>query len=444
MIQNLTLKILGLFIKNEEDKNRLSTVILPSFLIRSGYFVFAYLIMIVLTRTMGPGGYGVYSYTAAIIFTLMNFASYGFEIAAVRFTSSYLSKGEKGLWKGLYHWASRSLLIISTILTAGTALYLWVSVYLLHFAPKTAYTLPLLVSCSIIPIYTFINFYTNLLRGQHKLLLSFLTDNTIKPLFLLLALVIFRLVMGRMSLPVAIGLNIISFFVAFIFVFMVFRRVNNMKEIKVEYDKRTWKKFVGSLFLLTCITSLSRLDIIMLGSLKDAGQVGIYYAAERVANSLMFFMYVMNMIIQPSLARLNTPEDKEKLQKMITRTIRWVMLFSLPVFIGFILLSGQIMSLSGSQFLPGKITLIIICSGQIINIMFGPVVDFALMTGNEKYTTIYMSIGILINIALNLLLTPGMGLNGTAIATTSSLIFWNVALFYTLKKKTGIRTWIFG
>ena len=76
--------------------------------------------------------------------------------------------------------------------------------------------------------------------------------------------------------------------------------------------------------------------------------------------------------------------------------------------------------------------------------MFGPVVDFALMTGNEKYTTIYMSIGILINIALNLLLTPGMGLNGTAIATTSSLIFWNVALFYTLKKKTGIRTWIFG
>lgn len=444
MINNLLEILLRPFIKNEEDRNRLSSVILPSFLVRSGYYVLAYLITIVLTRTLGPGRYGVYSLTAAYIFTLMNFASYGFEITAVRFTSSYLSKGEKGLWKGLYHWSSRSLLIISSALAAVTALYLWVSVYLFQFAPKTPYTLPLLVSCSIIPVYTFINLYTNLLRGQNKLLISFLTDNTVKPLFLLITLVIFRLVMGPLSLRVAIGLNIVSFVVALIFVFTVFRRLNNMQEIKVEYDKKTWNKFAGSLFLLTCVSSLSRLDVIMLGSIKDSVQVGIYYAAERYGAFLLFFLYVMNMIIQPSIARLNTPEDKDKLQRMITRTIRWVMLFSLPVFITIILFSGPIMRVSGSEFSPGKMALIIICCGQLINIAFGPVVNFALMTGHEKYNTIYMAIGILINIVLNLLLTPNMGLNGTAIATASSLIFWNAALFITIKKKTGISTWIFG
>jgi len=444
MIKNLIETLLRPFIKNEEDRTRLSTVILPSFIVRSGYYLLAYLIMIVLTRTLGPGRYGIYSLTAVYIFTLMNFASYGFEITAVRFTSSYLSKGEKGLWKGLYHWSSRSLFFISTALAAGTAVYLWMTVYVLHVAPKTPYTLPLLVSCSIIPIYAFINFYTNLLRGQNKLLISFLTDNTVKPLFLLITLVIFRLVMGQMSLPAAIGLNIISFVVAFIFIFMIFRRMNNIKEIQAAYDKKTWKKFVGSLFLLTCVSSLSRLDVIMLGSLKDSVQVGIYYAAERYGAFLLFFLYVMNMIIQPSIARLNTPEDKEKLQRMITRTIRWVMLFSLPVFITLVLFSGQIMRVSGSEFSPGKIALIIICCGQLINIGFGPVVNFALMTGNEKYNTIYMAIGIFINITLNLILTPRMGLNGTAIATASSLVFWNAALFLTLKKKTGIRTWIFG
>jgi O-antigen/teichoic acid export membrane protein len=445
MIKNLIEILLRPFLKNEEDRTRLSTVIIPSFVVRSGYFALAYLTLIVLTRTLGPGRYGVYSLTAVFIFTLTSFSSYGFEVTALRFTSTYLSKGEKGLWKGLYIWSARLLLIISSAIAAATALFLWATVYVLHVIPKTPYTLPFLVSCSVIPIYTFINLYSNLLRGQNKLLLSFLPDNSIKPLFLLIALVVFRLFVGHISLPMAIGLNIISFMVAFLFVFTVFHKANNLKEIKAEYDKKTWRKFAGSLFLLTCVTSFStRIDAIMLGSLKDSAQVGIYYAAERYGASLLFFLYVMNMIIAPSIARLNTPEDKEKLQKMITRTIRWVMLFTLPVFIVIIAFSGQIMHLSGSQFLPGKTALIIICCAQLIDIAFGPVGNFALMTGNEKYSTIYMAIGILINVGLNFLLTPRMGLNGTAIATASSLVFWNAALFFTIYKKTGIRTWVFG
>ena len=84
------------------------------------------------------------------------------------------------------------------------------------------------------------------------------------------------------------------------------------------------------------------------------------------------------------------------------------------------------------------------CAAQLMDIAFGPVGSFALMTGNEKYSTRYMGIGILINIALNLLLTPRMGLNGTAIATSCSIVFWNAAMFITIRKKTGIRTWIWG
>jgi len=444
MVKKLLTNLLSPFIKNEDDITRLSTVIIPSFIVRSGYFILAYLILLVLTRTLGPSRYGIYSYAAAIIFLLTNFSSYGFEMLAVKYTSAYLAKGEKGLWKGLYTWSYKLLLIIGAMVAGGTALFLWLSVYVLHLIPKTAYILPIMAFCSIIPIYTLINLYTNLLRGQNKLLISFLPDNTVKPLFLLIALIVFRLIAGKMNLPIAIGLNLISFIVTFIFIVTVFHRKNNFKGIEAKYDKPKWRSFVTSLFLLTCVTSLSRLDIIMLGSLKDASQVGIYYAAERYASSLLFFIYVMNTIIAPSIARLNTPEDKEKLQKMITRTIRWVMLFSAPVFIVLIVFSGQIMQLSGTQFLPGKPSLIIICCGLLIDIAFGPVGNFALMTGHEKYNTIYAAIGIFINIALNLILTPHMGLNGTAIATTSSVIFWNAAMFFTIKKKTGISTWIFG
>jgi O-antigen/teichoic acid export membrane protein len=445
MVKKSIERLLRPIIKNEEDRTRLSTVIVPSFLVRSGYFVLQYLILIVLTRTMGPARYGVFSYSFTIITLLTSLSSYGFEVVILRFTSSYLSAGKIGLWMGLYTWSYRTLLFISTAVAICTALFIGIFIYTFHLLPKTIYTFPILVCCCIIPVYSLMSFYVNLLRGQNKSLISFLPDNTVKPLFLLITLVAARLLLGRVTLPLAIGLNLASFLVAFIFIYLIFHRVNDMKRIDAEYDKKSWKKFVGSLFILTCVSSLyAQLDVLILGSIKDASQVGIYRVADRVAGSLMFFLYVMNMIIAPSIARLNTPDDKENLQKMITRTIRWVMLFSLPVFVILILFSGQIMQFSGPQFFPGKSALIIICCGQLINIGFGPVSNFALMTGNEKYNTIYWTIGIFINIALNLILTPAMGFNGTAIATSSTIIFWNVAMFITIKKKTGIRTWIFG
>ena len=445
MIKKLLEKLLRPFVKSDEDRNRLSTVIIPSFLVRSSYFLFSQLILIVLTRTMGPSRYGIYNYTFTFILVLMNLSSYGFEVIALKYTSFYLAKGQTGLLRGLYYWSSRLLLIISSAIAGLTALFIWIFVLVLHLVPKTSYTLPILVSCSIIPIYALINFYANVLRGQDKSMISFLPDNVIKPLFLLITLVIFRLLLGYMNLHIAIGLNIVSFIVTFIFIFIIYRRVNNFKGITAEYDKPTWKRFVGSLFILTCITSIyTRLDTLMLASLKDSAQVGIYNVAERYAGFLFFFLYVMNMIIAPSIARLNSAEDKEKLQKMITRTIRWVMAFSLPVFITLVIFSSQIMNLSGGQFIPGNAALIILCCGNIIDIMFGPVGNFALMTGNEKYTTIYMAISIFLNIALNLILTPRMGFIGTAIASASCTVFWNAALFVTMKRKTGISSWIFG
>ena len=445
MINKLIERVLVPFIKNEEDRLRLSTVIIPTFIVRSGYFIISALIAIVLTRTLGPSRYGVFSLTGTIIFSLMNFSSYGFEVIALKYTSSYLSRGETGLWKGLYNWSSKLLIIIATAVALGSMLFIWVFVFALHIIPKTEYTLPVLVTCSIIPIYALMNFYANLLRGQGKSLLSFLPDNIVKPVFFLTVLVVLKIVLKHLSLHIAIGLNIVSFGVAFIFIFLLFRKVNNMKGIVARYDKPEWRRFVISLFILTLVSSLSnKLDSILLGALKDSAQVGIYSAAEKYASFLLFFMYVMNMIIAPSLASLNTPEGKDNLQRMITRTIRWVMLFTLPVFVVVIIFSRQIMHLSGEGFEPGKTALVIICCGLLIDIAFGPVGNFALMTGNEKYNTIYMSIGILLNIVLNLILTPRMGFIGTAIASASCTVFWNAAMFFTIKKRTGIRTWIFG
>ncbi len=63
MIKNRIETLLRPFLKSEEDKSKLFTVILPSFVVRSGYFLLAYLTQIALTRMLGPSRYGVFVYT---------------------------------------------------------------------------------------------------------------------------------------------------------------------------------------------------------------------------------------------------------------------------------------------------------------------------------------------------------------------------------------------
>jgi O-antigen/teichoic acid export membrane protein len=65
------------------------------------------------------------------------------------------------------------------------------------------------------------------------------------------------------------------------------------------------------------------------------------------------------------------------------------------------------------------------------------------MSKFEKYNGMVLVISIVINIALNFALTPRWGMNGTAFASGFSIVVWNVALFFIIKRKTGLRAWVF-
>ncbi|HTA26359.1 MAG TPA: polysaccharide biosynthesis C-terminal domain-containing protein, partial [Bacteroidia bacterium] len=309
----------------------------------------------------------------------------------------------------------------------------------------TAYTVPLLIAFISIPFYGIMNYYAASLRGQHKVVLSLLPDNIVKPLlYLILVGVLFAFSINFNSRS-SVLLNVVAYGGGSVFAIIAFYKTTLLKGIEANYDLNLWKNTLKSLFLLQVIMSInSRMDILMLGYLKDSSQVGIYSVADMIATKLLLFLQIMNVITAASISRMHSLEQKQKLQEMITKISRWVMLISLPVFLIIVLFRKLIMSYFGVDFDSGQTALVIISTGQMINIAYGPVGNFALMTGNQRYFIIFTSINILINFTLNLILTPSLGINGTAISTTCALITWNTGMFLALRKKTGISTWIFG
>jgi O-antigen/teichoic acid export membrane protein len=433
--------IFSSLLKDADDRKNLSKVIIPSFFIHFVAGVLYILTVLILTRKLGAEQYGIITYSFTIITIFTNLSTTGFNMMAAREPPALLSKGKTELWKGFFLWSSKFVLYICIAVPLLIASFIIVATNYFHLFTSSPYTLPILFALGAVPFYCLMNYYSAWIRGQHKTVLSFLPDNIIKPAFFLILLLFFF----RFTVWNVILVRILSFAAGLIFVIVAFFRTTKMEGITPQYDTSVWKASLKSFFFLTALVSInSKLDIVMLGLYKDASQVGIYDGADKVAAFIILFQTLMNQISTASISRLYAMGEKEKLQTMITKITRWVTFLSFPVFLVIICCSKLILSYLGTAFASGETALIIICIGQFISVAFGPVGNFAVTTKNEKVSIYFALIKLAMVIIFNAVFIPIWGLNGTAVATTLSLIFWNAGMFLTIKKRTGFRTWIFG
>jgi len=98
------------------------------------------------------------------------------------------------------------------------------------------------------------------------------------------------------------------------------------------------------------------------------------------------------------------------------------------------------LSMLGQEFAIAKTTLLILLVGQVVNVMSGSVGFILQMTGKEKIYQNILLLALVCNIVLNILLIPKFGIEGAAIASTFSLLFWNLSSVLYIYKKYKVLT----
>jgi O-antigen/teichoic acid export membrane protein len=136
-------------------------------------------------------------------------------------------------------------------------------------------------------------------------------------------------------------------------------------------------------------------------------------------------------------------KEMKQLQNLITRSAQFTAIIGIPVALLIIAFREYILRFFGVDFLVGETSLQILVLGQLINVLFGSVGMLLLMTGNQRFSIISLSVSIAINIGLNCLLTPRLGITGTAIASASGIFVWNLSMYFFVRKKLHIRTTAF-
>lgn len=186
------------------------------------------------------------------------------------------------------------------------------------------------------------------------------------------------------------------------------RRINLRKHIKPILIL-----FVNSLALTIYVNS----DITMVGVYYSDAQVGIYTLSSKIYNILKNLINAVVLVAVPRLS--NVSSNKSEFDRYTTKILSTIFTIMFPLSMGLFLLSENIILLiGGSEYIYGNITLKILCFA-ILFAIFGSFYTncFLIVSRNEEYILKATSLAAIINVALNFLFIPALGINGAALTT---------------------------
>lgn len=400
------------------------------------------IVAVLLARTLGPAGYGVYAFVFALVSLLVLPAQFGLPTLIVRETARAGADGDWALIRGLWHWSTRFALTISGLLIAGGAITAW----LFRDRLSDVETWTVAWGLVLIPLIALAALLSAALRGLHQVTLGQLPEFVIR-LGLLVVLLVGWQVLGPVQLTAAsaMGLHAAAAAVALIVATWLLHRhrpTQIASNTRPEMHSRNWFRsvlplaFIGGAQLIN-----TRADSLLLGILTDAETVGIYQVAVQGGNVVVLALGAINLVIAPQFASLYASGDRDQLQRLVTRSARLILGLTLPVVI-MLIAFGQPMILRafGAEYTDAYIPLVILTAGQLINAAFGSVAMLLNMTGHEQNTARALGLCAVLNIVLTLFLIPPLGMAGAALATSISLIVWNTSLWRIVRLKLGIRT----
>jgi len=175
-------------------------------------------------------------------------------------------------------------------------------------------------------------------------------------------------------------------------------------------------------------------DIIMIGSLRSAEEVGYYSAAQKIIQILYMLPTFLAVSAFPSLAR-TLKDDPETGKKIFSGAVRLAVIASIPIALIGIFFAKPIMLLLFGQAYLASVTAFQILISTVLIVFPSSIVGNAIFAYDaEKSFISLVAVAVLGNIFFNVLLIPRFGIEGSAFSTLITQILVNGLLWIKIKK----------
>jgi O-antigen/teichoic acid export membrane protein len=395
------------------------------------------MLVILLSRLLGPSGYGAYASAFAWAFILSFVAVLGLGPLVVRQVASYHSFESWGLLRGMLRRSNQSVALASALTMAVAGCVGWL-VYgsqpeLLH-----AFWIALL----LIPLIAFATLRQAALQGLGRVVLGRAPETIVAPaLFIGLAAAAAGALGDGFSAGWAVAMQVVATFCALCIGVLLLRRhlPAQVRSATREYETAAWRRSGLSLVLFNILMAANaQVGTILLGAMSSAADAGVFNVATRTTTFISFITLAVSYPLMPVVARLYASGEVVRVQRIVVRTARAVLVFALPAGLILVVAGPTILGVFGSGFSDGATAMRILAVGEVVNVVTGFGALVLLMTGRESDLTRCVAVGAALNLGLTATLIPVLGVEGAAIGTAAGLTSANLLMTWYAWRRVGI------
>ncbi|HEY3257387.1 MAG TPA: oligosaccharide flippase family protein [Gemmatimonadaceae bacterium] len=391
---------------------------------------------ILAARVAGVAQYGAYAYAMSILTVATVVATLGLDRLVVREVATRREPGDDRDLRGLLRW-SHMLGVVASLGTVILAALFWPALTASLDIPTRQ---ALAAGALLLPLAVWLRVQQSALQGLNRMVAGQLPETLIQPATLGILLVIIaaarRPVDGRALVVLQTAGAAAACGVAG---WMVWGSFHDGAKGQRVFRHRAWGLALVPLLLTSGLSvATNQADMLILGAMNGATAAGIYSAAIRSAALIGFVLASANLAMAPTFASLHSSGDIAALQRLVTKSARYILLLATPVAVAMIVGGQLLLAAFGVDFIAGITPLRILSVGQWVNAGMGSVAFLLMMTGHARDVTIGLAAGLALNVALSLLLVPHFGTTGAATAATASVIFWNGVLAWCVHKRLGV------
>jgi O-antigen/teichoic acid export membrane protein len=413
------------------------------FVIRVVSAALAYLSQILLARWMGGSDYGIYVYVWTWVLLLGSMMDFGISASAQKIIPEYRTRGEHALLRGFLagsRWMTLAVSAAVSLLLAGVVRGLspWI---------EAGAVVPMYIGCLTLPAFVVANTQDGIARSHDWMRLGLM------PQFILRQALIIGFTAGAFVLGFHLGASMAmlasaaAVWIAMIGQMAVLNRrlAGHIAPGPKTYNVRGWLAIslpillVESFYLL-----LSYTDVLVLQQFRSSEEVGVYFAVVKTLALVSFIHFAMSATTAHRFAEYHALGDKARLSAYVAHAINWTFWPSLIATLMLLALGEPLLWLFGPQFVTGYSIMFVAAIGLVVRAAIGPVERLLNMLGHQHICALAYALAFAMNVALCVALVPRFGGHGAAAATSISLTFETMLLFWIVRRRLGLHVLAFG
>lgn len=399
-----------------------------------------YLVRLVLARNLTVEDFGLFNAVFSFLGLLGIFKSLGFDKALVKFIPEFKhEKNDDYIKSSLVYVSFIQLITNSIIIILVYLLSNYLSINFFHTDKARNVLNWLAISFFIDSFVLTLKFA---FQGFKKMVYFSSLDVVRMILVLVISLIGFKLHYGLFSPVIAYILTPLLLLLIFgwLLIADVFPEFLKSKFI---FDIGLIKR-VSKYSIFVTETSVAGLllyytDTLVLTYFKSLKDVGLYSVALPTAKIFLYFPRAIGGMLLPLTSELWAKKEQKLLKDGMLLLYKYSIILIVPMVLVMFSFTDLILTLFyGKNYIGASNPMKILSIGMIFAVLYAININFFAGIGKPQLTSKVTYIGALLNLIMNLMLVPFIGMIGAALATSSSYFVMMIMSLWEIKKLISI------